>query len=329
MATQTLTIYAYGNVDALHGILNAIAMVMSANDFADMIRVAVIVGFISVAILAMLPGNLQKGWNWFMTVAVLSGVLLVPKANVSIEDRLGLQPPVVVQNVPWGLALLGTVKSSIGATLTQMFETAFQTIPGDLALPSELGYLEHGVLFGNRLVRASREAEFTALVTQSDTLNYLRNCVFPTLAREANPGAFERSPNLLADIEVTNPALFSPYHDSNGDTQLGSCPEVYGKLDKSLKGQGRQALEAMAQRLYPGQDTAQATAKAEGSLLAIYGKSQLANVGLTAAEIMVQNILINATADASALYGASLDDPALMMFASGRQIPARARRRRA
>ncbi|MBQ0946414.1 conjugal transfer protein TraG N-terminal domain-containing protein [Ideonella sp. 4Y16] len=318
MVTQTLTIYAYGNVDALHGILNAIAMVMSANDFADMIRVAVIVGFVSVAILAMLPGNLQKGWNWFMTVAVLSGVLLVPKANVSIEDKLGLQPPVVVQNVPWGLALLGTVKSSIGSTLTQMFETAFQTIPGDLALPAELGYLEHGVLFGNRLVRASREAEFTALVTQSDTLNYLRNCVFPTLAREANPGAFERSPNLLADIEVTNPALFSPYHDSNGDTQLGTCPEVYGKLHKNLMGQGRQALEAMAQRLYPGQDSAQAIAKAEGSLLAIYGKSQLANVGLTAAEVMVQNILINATADASALYGASLDDPALMMFASMR-----------
>lgn len=318
MATQTLTIYAYGNVDALHGILNAIAMVMSANDFADMIRVAVIIGFISVAILAMLPGNLQKGWNWFMTVAVLSGVLLVPKANVSIEDKLGLQPPVVVQNVPWGLALLGTVKSSIGSTLTQMFETAFQTVPGDLALPAELGYLEHGVLFGNRLVRASREAEFTALVAQSDTLNYLRNCVFPTLAREANPGAFERSPNLLAEIEVTNPALFSPYHDSNGDTQLGTCPEVYGKLNKNLMGQGRQAMEAMAARLHPGMDVAQAYAKAEGSLLAIYGKSKLANVGLSAAEIMVQNILINATADASALYGASLDDPALMMFASMR-----------
>jgi hypothetical protein len=41
----TMTVYAYGNVDALRGIFNAVAMVMASGDFADMIRVAVVLGF--------------------------------------------------------------------------------------------------------------------------------------------------------------------------------------------------------------------------------------------------------------------------------------------
>ena len=38
-------IYAYGNVDALHGIFNAVAMIMNSADFSSMIRVAVLIGF--------------------------------------------------------------------------------------------------------------------------------------------------------------------------------------------------------------------------------------------------------------------------------------------
>lgn len=45
MAAEVLTVHAYGNVDALHGIFNAVAMITSSNDFATAIRVAVVLGF--------------------------------------------------------------------------------------------------------------------------------------------------------------------------------------------------------------------------------------------------------------------------------------------
>ncbi|MGM9489638.1 conjugal transfer protein TraG N-terminal domain-containing protein [Ideonella sp. YS5] len=314
-----MTVYAYGNVDALHGIFNAVAMVMSSDDFGDMIRVAVIIGFLVVAVLMVNPKNIAKGWNWFICVAVLTGVVLTPKATVTIEDRLGMQAPAVVANVPWALAVIAQVKTAIGATLTDLSETAFQTIPEEgRALPTELSYLEHGVMFGNRLVRASREADFHSLNTQGDTLNYLRNCIFPSLGREAVPGAFETSSSLIDEISHPNPALFSTYHDTANGGELVSapCDQVFSRIQPTLVIAGQAALRSMATRLMPNVDGAMAEAKVTDSLLAMYGKARLAEAGATAQDIMIQNILINATADSSALYSASLDDPAVMMFAS-------------
>jgi hypothetical protein len=285
MAQPTLTVYAYGNVDALHGIFNSVAMIMNTADFRDMIRVAVVIGFLVVSILMVNPKNISKGWNWFICVAVLSGVLLTPKATVTIEDRLGLQPPAVVANVPWALAVVASVKTAIGATLTDLAETAFQTIPDDdKALPSELAYLEHGVMFGNRLVRSSREAEFDALNPQGDTLNYFRNCIFPGLGREGTPGAFERSTGLLQQISDPNPALFSTYHDAaNGGALVSApCDQVFAKLEPDITAAGGAALKAMATRMMPGVDAASAEAKVSESLVAIYGKARLADNAATA-----------------------------------------------
>jgi conjugal transfer mating pair stabilization protein TraG len=321
MAQPTMTVYAYGNVDALHGIFNAVAMVMSSDDFGDMIRVAVIIGFLVVAVLMVNPRNIAKGWNLFICVAVLTGVVLTPKATVTIEDRLGMQAPAVVANVPWALAVIAQVKTAIGATLTDLSETAFQTIPEEArALPAELSYLEHGVMFGNRLVRASREADFHSLNTQGDTLNYLRNCIFPSLGREAVPGTFETSGSLIDEISHPNPALFSTYHDdaNGGELVSAPCDQVFARIQPKLVTAGQTALRSMATRLMPNVDEAVAEAKVTDSLLAMYGKARLAEAGETAQDIMIQNILINATADASALYSASLDDPAVMMFASMR-----------
>lgn len=321
MAQPILTVYAYGNVDALHGMFNAVAMVMGSGDFGDMIRVAVLIGFLVVGVLAVNPKNLSKGWNWFICVAVLSGVVLTPKATVTIEDKLGQQPPAVVENVPWLLGVFASVKSSIGATLTDLFETAFQSIPNDdRALPSELGYLEHGVVFGNRLIRGSREADFSALHPQGDTLNYLRNCIFPDLGREQVPGSFEHSTSLIDAISDPNPALFSSYHDdaNGGNLVVAGCDKVFPHVRQSLDSSAVDALKTLSTRLMPNLSPEEAQEKVAESLETIYGKSSLAALGSSAQDIMIQNILINATADASALYAASLNDPAVLMFASMR-----------
>lgn len=324
MAT-TLTVYAYGNVDALHGIFNAVAMVMGHGEFGDMIRVAVVIGFIVVATLAALPGNLQKSWNWFLAVAVLSGVMLIPKAAVSIEDKLGHQPTVVVANVPWTLAMLASVKSAIGATLTQMFETAFQTIPAlDVALPPELSYLENGVMFGSRLVRTSRQAEPLSLYAKGDLVQYVRNCIFPEQGRTATADAMENSTDLTGTFaSMNNPALSSSYHDAAAGWVLvtASCDVVWAKIVPMLNTAGAEAVKQAAQVTMPDLykvNPVAAEAQLSAALPAIYGKAALASAASTASQIMVQNILINATAEASALYSASLSDPSTIMFASMR-----------
>ena len=322
MATDTLTVFAYGNVDALYGIFNAVAMVMKSEDFMDMIRVAVVIGFAVVATLAALPGNLSKSWNWFLAVTVLTSALLVPKADVSIVDKLGHQATRVVSDVPWTLALLASVKSSVGATLTGMFETAFQTIPAaSVALPAELSYQEHGMMFGSRLVQKSREAEALSVYAKFDLVQYVRNCIFPVQGASGSADDMENSTDLKSTYAgMNNKALSSSYHDG-GVLKTDSCDAVWTAVSAKLNAAGVEAVKRAAQQALPDlykTDSALAVAKVEASLPAIYNKAALAGAAASASQIMQQNILINATAEASALYGASLNDPSTMLLASMR-----------
>jgi conjugal transfer mating pair stabilization protein TraG len=319
MAVDTLTVYAYGNVDALHGIFNAIAMVMGEGDFKDMVRLAIVLGFLTVAVVAALPGQIGRTWSWFITVTVITSVFFVPKCNVSIIDKLGQQPPAVVANVPWILGVVASVKSSVGASLTGLFETAFQTMPEDgYELPAELGYMENGVMFGSRLVRHSREADFSSLNTQGDTLNYLRNCIFPDLGREAIDGATERSTDLFSKYSTPNPALFSTYHADDGSIVVAGCADVWNQLDGRIELDAGVASQRVASRMFPQLPADEALAKTDAAMVAVYAKAALSQAASTAQQIMLQNTLINATADASGLYAASLDDPGLLMYSSMR-----------
>ena len=63
-------------------------------------------------------------------------VLIVPRVTVGIVDKTGGSAVKVVANVPFGVAVLGSITSTIGHTLTGLFETAFQVIPGVGGLPA-------------------------------------------------------------------------------------------------------------------------------------------------------------------------------------------------
>lgn len=315
----TLTINAYGNVDALHGIFNAVAMVMGSGDYGGIINIAIVIGFLIALMLMVNPNHFMKGPYWFLSVAIITTVLIAPKATVSIEDRLGMQPPAVVANVPWSLAAIMQVKSAVGFAITNLFETAFQTIPSaTISLPSELSYLNHGVMFGNRLVRASREAQIVSVNDQADIVNYLRNCIFPSLAYEAAPGSFSRSTAIINEIAAPNPALQTHWHDASGAMQFGGCAVAWPQISTKVMAAGNSSVAMMAARMMPDQSAAVAGPAVASSLEAIYGKAALAAAATSAQDIMVQNTLINATADAAALQNATLGDPSMLMLASAR-----------
>jgi len=313
---SSLTIYSYGNTDALHGIFNALAMLVSAGDFSDMIRIAVLIGFLTVGTLALSPTGISRSWNWFIAVAVLHSVMILPKADVTIIDRLGQSPPKMAYGMPWSLALVGSVKSSVGSTLTELFETGFQTIPSSKALPSELAYLETGVLFGNRLIRGSREAGIPDPNGNADVMNYFRSCVFPEA--EALAGVMQTSTNLRAAMANPNPALIVTVHAPGGGLDTVGCDVAANWIDARLDGFADQAIRSLAAKSFPERPMAQAITATESALVTIYGKAQLMAAASTAKDVMVQNILINATAEAAALHTASLDDPALLTLAAAR-----------
>lgn len=315
---MTSEIYSYGNIDALHGIFNAVTMIFGASDFQDMVRVCVLVGFLVVGVYAALPKQSWKGWSWVLSVSIVYSVLFIPRTDVLITDKLGGQPPVVVANVPWALGMFASVKSTIGQTLTNLFETAFQTIPSaKRALPAELSYQENGLMFGSRLIKASRAAHIIDPQLRSDTINYVRNCVMPELGHNIDPKTLQQSSAAWATMATTNKALFTNYM-KGGAYVVSPCDTAYADLTVLLPPAVDEVRKQIGASLFPGLAPAAAAAKINGALEAAYTKTALAAAGSAASDILLQNMAINLFADTQQVISVATADPAAVMLAATR-----------
>lgn len=310
-------IYAYGNVDTLTGIFNAIAAIMGGADYFGLIRTIAVTGVLVAACAGLFTPGRFHGWAWFMGFMLLYYALFLPKVDVIIVDKLGSQPPVAVGNVPIGIAFFGHGTSKVGDVLTRLFETAFQVIPAtDSQLPNELTYQKNGVLFGNRLIQASRTANIADPQLRTDLLAYVHNCTLYDLQDGTiDPAAFTRSPDIWSLMGNPNPARFSTY---GSPVRVNTCPAVYAYLAGRLPTEIARARAVLAFRMNPTLDTPAAQAAIDGQLEQAYQKTRIANAAQGAADLLRQNIMINVVQDTGALIGQKLDDPASVMIATAR-----------
>ena len=311
-------IYSYGNVDALHGIFNAVTMIFGSGDYLDIVHTGMVIGVLAVGIMAALPGQSWRGWSWLISTILVFSTLFVPRVDVLITDKLGVQAPVTVANVPWALGLFASVKSSIGHTLTNLFETGFQTIPNaNRALPAELSYQDHGLMFGSRLIKASRAAHIIDPQGRVDIINYNRNCVVPEIGHSIDPRAFQQSGNLWGAAATTNKALFTNYM-LNGTYVVRACDQAYLDLSAFLPTAVNEVRAQIAASLFPDLAPAAAAANINASLEAAYLKTALAAAGAAASDILLQNMMINAFADTQQVISVATADPASVMLAATR-----------
>ena len=311
-------IYSYGNVDALHGIFNAVTMIFGSGDYLDIVHTGMVVGVLAVGIMAALPGQSWRGWSWLISTILVFSTLFVPRVDVLITDKLGVQAPVAVANVPWALGLFASVKSSIGHTLTNLFETGFQAIPNaNRALPAELSYQDHGLMFGNRLIKASRSANIIDPQLRADIINYNRNCVVPEFGHSIDPKTFQQSGNLWGSAATTNKALFTNYM-LNGAYLVRACDQAYLDLSGMLPAAVTEVRAQIAASLFPERAPAAAAANINASLEAAYLKTALAAAGAAASDILLQNMMINAFADTQQVISVATADPASVMLAATR-----------
>lgn len=294
-----MEIYAYGNVDGLRTVLNALAMIFGAADFQGVVRVVVVLGFLFAGIAAITQQ--WRGWSWLASMTVVSLIAFVPRTDVTITDKLGVQAPTQVANVPWVLGLMVSVKSQIGHTLTNLFETAFQTIPDpNLALPAQLSYQNHGVMFGARLIREARYANVDDAVLKADLINFMRDCTFPLLTRRViDPTAFAKTDDMWAMMGTTNQALFTAFHRS-GTLVVDTCPNAYNDIGPRLTAASAGLLDRLAAAVattYPTQPIATKSTQTAEALVAAVNRATIGGAAADASRYLLQNAVINAFAD--------------------------------
>jgi conjugal transfer mating pair stabilization protein TraG len=224
-----------------------------------------------------------------------------------------------VANVPFGIAMLGSVTSTIGHTLTGLFETAFQVIPGVGGLPSELTYEKNGLMFGNRLIRDTGNVVFQDPNFRTDLINYIHNCtMYDLIDGTVDPGTFSSSDDVWALMGTPNPARFTTVSAGGGATTVDTCPNVYTNLNGRLPAQITRIQGKLAFQLNPTLPSATAAAAIAGQIQQAYVKNSIATAAASAADLIRQNAVLNAINDTSSIIGQKVNDPASMVLSVGR-----------
>lgn len=311
-------IYAYQNADSLFGIFNAAAAIHASSDYAAALAAVAFCGFVAALLAyAFAPEKLQ-GWKWLATVLLVFGILIVPKVTVGVVDKTGGSAVKVVGNVPFGVAVLGSLTSTIGHTLTGLFETAFQVIPGVGSLPAELTYEQHGLMFGNRLIRDTGKVVFQNPNFRTDLINFINNCtMYDLVDGTLDPATFSASADAWTLMATPNPARFSTL-TGGGAINVDTCPNVYTSLNGRLPAQITRIQGQLAFALNPTLPAATAAGVIAGQIQQAYLKNSIADAAATAADLIRQNAVINAINDTSNIIGQKANDPAAMVLAVGR-----------
>jgi conjugal transfer mating pair stabilization protein TraG len=309
-------IYAYQNADSLFGIFNAIAAIVGSGNYAGALAAVGFCGFIAALLAyAFAPEKLQ-GWKWLGTVLLVYSVLLLPKVDVGIVDKTGGAPEKVVANVPLGLAMFGSLTSEIGNTLTEVFETAFQSVGS--GLPSELTYQTNGLMFGNRLIRQAGNVVFRDPSFRTDLIEFIHNCTMYDLADGTlDPAAFATTGDVWPLMATPNPARFTTVTGS-GTSDVVPCPDAYTSLNGRLPAQVAGIQQTLALQLNPTLPGTTAASVIAPEIQQAYISNNIASAASSATDLIRQNAMINAINDTSDITGQQTNDPAAVMLAVGR-----------
>ncbi len=138
-------LFTLGGGAYLVDLLNAVAAITGGGAFINLAQLAGMAGLAWVLFRTAFGGSWKDNAKWMLLFAAVWGAMIVPKATVRVVDRLDpALAPAVVANVPIGLALFASLTSQVGDGLTRLTEQAF-------ALPNDLAYRRHGLIFGARL----------------------------------------------------------------------------------------------------------------------------------------------------------------------------------
>jgi len=310
-------IYAYGNADTLLGIFNAIAAIMGGADYFGLIKTIAIGGVLVAAFSGLFTPGRFHGFGWLFGFLFLYYAVFLPKTTVVVVDRLASAPPAVIDNVPIGVAFFGHATSKVGDVMTRFFETSFQVIPAASSqLPEELAYQKNGVMFGNRLIQASRTITVSDPQLRTDMIAFVHNCTLYDLQDGTiDPGAFARSTDIWAMMATPNPARFSTY---GNPVQVAPCPTVYTNLAARLPAALARARAVLAFQLNPSLDAVGAQGVVDAQIEQAYLKTRIATAAQSAGDLLRQNIMINLVQDTSGIIGQRINDPASVMLATAR-----------
>ena len=236
---EVFEIYTLGAGYYLEKVFNALRMILNG-DFASVMKTASIGAIVVLAVRAGINNDFKSAVKWFLGVTVLVALFLNTRATVKIFDRLPdsygqVSAPRTVENVPWGLALIGSITSQVGNSIAEKFDTSLSGVFNN----SE--YQKTGILFGSKLVEDISKIRATDPQIKQFMLQFYKKCIVPDL----NMGLKRVNGYTVKDLTSSDNILeFLSEHSSKA--RLIHMPGGMERQTKEEKSSGIQSTYGLA-----------------------------------------------------------------------------------
>jgi conjugal transfer mating pair stabilization protein TraG len=308
-------IFTVGGGEYVVTVLNAVAAWTGAGGYKSLIQVAMVMG-LALAVIVLAFNQDWRAWlNWFLGATLIYMCLMVPRMDVHVTDRVNPSlAPATVANVPLGLALMASFTSQAGDYLTRSAELVF-------GLPDDLNYSKNGMIYGARLLEATRSLRISDPEFAANFDEHVRQCVFyDLLLGRYSMKELSESNDIWATIAPGSAARAQKFLTRQSDDRVTAsivtCREAY----TALSGQWAGLIDAMTTRtgrqLYPRQTEALAKAKLLADLPVAY--QYLSGVSKSASDIFRQVLTINAMNQAMHGFAGASGTTSIDVFAQTR-----------
>ncbi len=286
-----IEIFTVGGGEYIVSVLNAVASWTGAGGYKSLIQVTMVMG-LALAVIVLAFNQDWRAWlNWFLGATLIYMCLMVPRIDVHVTDRVnpGLAPANVA-NVPIGLALMASFTSQVGDYLTRSAELVF-------GLPEDLNYSRNGMIYGARLLEATRSLRISDPEFAANLDEHVRQCVFyDLLLGRYSMKQLAESDDIWTTIAPGSAARAQKFLTRQADdsvtASIVTCREGYTELSRQWAG----LIDGMAlitgRQLYPRQIAALAKTKLLADLPVAY--QYLSGVSRDASDIFRQVLTVNA-----------------------------------
>jgi conjugal transfer mating pair stabilization protein TraG len=313
-----LELFTIGGGEYIVNVMNAVAAWTGGGGYKSLIRVVMVMGLIYTLLIVAFSLDWRAWFNWFLQSTAIYLCLMVPTASLKVTDRVNPSlAPSTVANVPLGLGVIASFTSQIGDYLTREAETVF-------VMPSQLQYSNNGIIYGSKLMEATRQIRITDPEFAANINEHMKRCVFyDILLGFKSMDGLAKSTDLWTDIGPGSPARAQPYITRSGSgvgsttaTSIVTCREAYNALTPKWTEFVNQFRPKWAKSLYPNLSNSIAEAKLVADL-PVTNQAFTANAS-NALSIMRQNLAVNAFMQARDDMGGGTGSAAIDSFAATR-----------
>lgn len=306
-------IYCYGGIDIYNAVFNAIAMMNGDRSFMQsLVAVGVLVGGFWTMVTLIFGDFIKPFLHWIIPMAVLQAAFLTPTATVQLIDVVQEGRHEVVDNVPYGLALIAGSLSRISQRITEKTELYFHSVE-DIKY-SKTGGIFAANLVGNQKLMTIQDEDFA-----DNMRSFIGQCVLYDLAlgRKYTMKQLRNTHDIWGLISANaSPARSFMWKERGNRGDILTCAEGVQRFNASWGAHVDQTACAVGAKMYPNHDASPYAGGVQGRSFYRTGMCKsplarnefikflpfqyaaLAGIGQQAPEILKQQMMISAIVDA-------------------------------